>query len=391
MDRTKIFVNFTLLICLLTMSPSTTAQQWRTAYYFQPASSALPVSDAPFSKYTHVTQANILASYDAQSDACGLNTMAYGISDHAAEFVRTVQQAGAKALVTLLGDTTRAPIMKICTDNRHINQFVAALATFINDNGYDGFDLDWEAGIVGNQWRNLVTTLRTALPGKLVTAAVTVTERFMASAVQDSLDQINIMNYDRDSGLYDGTPAADTWYSSALYAGGDTSHPSAEMDVRYFTQAGVSGNKLGIGIPFYARIKQRCMAGYLNGSTCTQAVSAPLQRFATGNASDNLTKSINYNDLLLSPFWSDGNKVWDAAHGAEYIQYTAGGVGQTAFVPYTGVEQVQAAAYFVKNTHLGGIMTYELSGEFVRSAVGDARYPLSTVLFNAINTLLENR
>jgi len=220
MDRTKIFVNFTLLICLLTMSPSTTAQQWRTAYYFQPASSALPVSDAPFSKYTHVTQANILASYDAQSDACGLNTMAYGISDHAAEFVRTVQQAGAKALVTLLGDTTRAPTMKICTDNRHVNQFVAALATFINDNGYDGFDLDWEAGIVGNQWRNLVTTLRTALPGKLVTAAVTVTERFMASAVQDSLDQINIMNYDRDSGLYDGTPAADTWYSSALYAGG---------------------------------------------------------------------------------------------------------------------------------------------------------------------------
>ena len=69
--------------------------------------------------------------------------------------------------------------------------------------------------IVGNQWRNLVTTLRTALPGKLVTAAVTVTERFMASAVQDSLDQINIMNYDRDSGLIEGAASPRTMSAHA--------------------------------------------------------------------------------------------------------------------------------------------------------------------------------
>jgi len=369
-----------LYLCLLALVLPISAQSWRTAYYFQPFSSRLPITSAPFSKYTHVTQANVLATYNSAYNTCGLDTDSYVLTGHISEFVNAVHGAGAKALVTMMGDSARVAAMQTCTDSAHINQFVSAISNFVNNNGYDGFDLDWEAGIIDTQWENLVRNLRVALPGKVISVSVTVTERFIVAAVQSSLDQANIMNYDRDSGLYTGNWATDAWYNSATLAGGDTNHPTAEMDVQYYIGASVAPSKIGIGLPFYARIKQGCLAGYLSGSTCTLGIFASLQSYASGDASTNPRTAINYNDLLSSTYWANGTKVWDAVHGAQYIQYNAGGTNQ-AFVPYTGVEQIQAAANYVKTNGLGGIMTYELSGEYISTATGDARYPLSTALY----------
>jgi chitinase len=281
----------------------------------------------------------------------------------------------------MMGDSARVAAMQTCTNSAHMNQFVSTIANFVNTNAYDGFDLDWEAGIIDSQWQSLVQNLHIALPGKTISVAVTVTERFDVAAVQSSLDQANIMNYDRDSGLYSGNWATDTWYNSALLAGGDTNHPTAEMDVQYYTGAGVAPGKIGIGLPFYERIKQGCRAGYLNGSPCSLNVTDPGQTYATGDATTNPRTAINYNDLLNSVYWSGGTKIWDAKHGSQYLQYNAG--GNQAFVPYTGVEQIQAAVNFVNTNNLGGIMVYELSGEYVSSAAGDARYPLSVALSNA--------
>src|SRR6185369_10435604 len=190
-----------LYLCLLALVLPISAQSWRTAYYFQPFSSRLPITSAPFSKYTHVTQANVLATYNSAYNTCGLDTDSYVLTGHISEFVNAVHGAGAKALVTMMGDSARVAAMQTCTDSAHINQFVSAISNFVNNNGYDGFDLDWEAGIIDTQWENLVRNLRVALPGKVISVSVTVTERFIVAAVQSSLDQANIMNYDRDSGL----------------------------------------------------------------------------------------------------------------------------------------------------------------------------------------------
>ena len=370
------------LFFLLVVSRSASVQQWRTAYYFQPSSGTLPIASAPFSKYTHVTQANLLPT-----SACGLDSTTYGLTGNIAPFVSAVHAAGAKALVTLFGDSVTGGYLATCTDSSNLSAFVTTLSSFVNSNGYDGIDVDWEANVDSypTQWENLMSALRAALPGKTISCSVTITERYMASAVQSSIDQVNIMNYERDPWLYSGGYASDTWYNSATLAGGDTNHPTAEMDVQYFIGAGVASGKIGLGMPFYGRIKQGCLMGYLSGSTCNQDVYATVQTYASGNAGTNPRAAILYRDLLQSAYWSSGTQVWDAAHGAQYIQYTAAGASQAAFIPYTGVQQIQSVVNYVKNNNLGGVMTYELSYEYVGTATGDARYPLSTAMYQALH------
>jgi len=376
------FIVNKLLGLLLALVIPVSAQPWRTAYFFQPSSGTLPIASAPFSKYTHVTQADLLPT-----SACGLDTTTYGLAGNIAPFVSAVHTAGAKALVTLLGDSTTGTYLANCTTSSTLSAFVTTLSSFVNTNGYDGIDIDWEANVDSypTQWENLMTALRTALPGKTISCAVTVTERYMASAVQSSIDQVNIMNYDRDPWLYTGAYASDTWYNSATLAGGDTNHATAEMDVQYFIGAGVASGKIGIGVPFYGRIKQGCLMGYVSGSTCNQDVYAPVQAYASGNGGSNPRAAITYKDLLQSAYWSSGTQVWDATHGAQYIQYTAAGASQAAFIPYTGVQQIQALADFVTANNLGGVMTFELSYEYVAIATGDARYPLSTAMYQALH------
>jgi GH18 family chitinase len=148
------------------------------------------------------------------------------------------------------------------------------------------------------------------------------------------------------------------------------------------TDAWIARSKLGIGMPFYARIRKGCRAGYLAATTCTQGVNAPSQRYASGDALTNPRNAINYNDLVNSVYWTNGTRVWDAIHGAQYIQYTNS--ANSAFVSYTGVEQIQESVSYVKKANLGGIMTYELTNEYIASQSGDRRYPLSTAMYNAM-------
>jgi GH18 family chitinase len=110
------------------------------------------------------------------------------------------------------------------------------------------------------------------------------------------------------------------------------------------TQAGISPSKIGVGIPFYGRIKRGCRSGYLSGSTCTQGVTELGQKYASGNALQNPRDPIDYRNLIKSVYWSSGTKVWDATDGAQYIRYDTGNSSQDAFVPYTGVEQISEAA-----------------------------------------------
>jgi hypothetical protein len=113
-------------------------------------------------------------------------------------------------------------------------------------------------------------------------------------------------------------------------------------------------------------------------------VTEPGQQYASGNALQNPRDPIDYRNLINSVYWSSGTKVWDATHGAQYIRYDTGNSSQDAFVSYTGVEQISEAAKYVAKAKLGGIMTYDLAGEYIASQSGDARYPLSTAIYQAL-------
>ncbi|MBV9082415.1 MAG: glycoside hydrolase family 18 protein, partial [Acidobacteriaceae bacterium] len=370
-----------LVFCILLGIVPACSAAWRTGYYFQPGSSTLPISAIPFSKYTHIIH------YGTEpTNNCGIDATSYSISANAAAFISAAHANGVKALVSMV-DNTGGSIMNNCTTSSTISGFVSTIANFVNSYGYDGFDLDWEGSINNSQYQQFIGALRRAMPDKVLTVASGWNQRYVLAQVQADIDQINCGTYDADTGTVAGQWRTDTAYNSALYQGSNTDWITADAIYYYMVRdAGIASTKIGIGMPFYARIKQGCMAGYLSGSTCSRDVSDPGQRYASGDATTNPRTAINYNQLISSAYWTSGTRVWDATHGAQYIRYEPGNPVQNAFIPYTGVEQMQEAVRYILAANLGGIMTYDLSGEYLSNQTGDARYPLSTAIYQAMTS-----
>jgi len=378
-----------LLVFVWSCWPSTAgaASLWRTAYFYQPAADSLPIASIPWSMYTHVIQYAALPT-----DGCALDTGRYLITPASiTAFTSAAHANGVKALIGLMQDND-ASLMAKCTDAAHVAGFAANLASFINANGYDGFDLDWENGIIPLQYAQLIDRLRALLPLKVVTVATDVTTRSMLATIQGAIDQINIMNYDSDTGFFTGTIPTTTWFNSAILAAGETARISAEGSINYMLSAGIAAGKIGLGQPFYARVTQGCRAGYQSGTSCGQGVTGPDQPFAFGNAATNSRAAMNYNTLLSSLYWSGGKHLWDDDRKSAYLSYISSNAtcspppcNTDAYVSYPDARQLQSAIALINSKGLGGIMVFSLEGEYLPDASGDARYPLSSAIM-ATNT-----
>jgi chitinase len=245
-----------IVFSILALTLPVFAQPWRTGYYYQPGTGTLPISAVPFSKYTHVIEYAMLPT--PSGNTCGIDVNTYAIAANADKFISTAHASGTKALVSMLNDSA-ATAMKSCTSSAHLSQFVSVIANFINQHKYDGFDIDWEGGVVDSQYQQFILSLRSAMPNKILTVATVWNQRNVISQVQDSLDQINLMNYDDDAGLVSGNWATTTIYNSALYQGPASDWQTADAMIYYnVSQAGISPSKIGLGIPFYGRIKRGC-------------------------------------------------------------------------------------------------------------------------------------
>jgi Glycosyl hydrolases family 18 len=366
-------------------SAVSSGHKWLTGYYVQLTAGTLPISAVPFAKYTHVIQYAVLPRYSPVSNKCEVDQASYSISsNNAHEFIRKAHANGARALVSMLNDQS-AKAMRVCTDSSHVDDFVRIIVNFLNSSGYDGLDIDWEVGIINSQYERWIVKLRTAICYKVLTVAGGWNQRYLLSRIQDKINQINVGNYDSDLGTVDGRWRSDIAYNSALYQGPNKDLVTADAITYFMTwDAGIAPQKLGIGMPFFARVKRGCLAGYLSGPICKAAITGFGERYASGNALTNPRDALNYNDLIRSRYWTKGIHVWDAIHGAQYLRYETSNPTEGAFVSYTGIEQIQEAVRYVKKANLGGIMTYDLSGEYVSTKTGDARYPLSTVLSRAL-------
>lgn len=350
-----------------------------------------PVSAIPWSKYTHVIQFVLWPTYNGTTGACGLDVNSYSIAADGPQFVAGAHANGVKALIGITegpnAGASGKSAMQTCTDPAHIGQFVSTIAAYVNNNNYDGFDIDWEGGIISSQYADFIQRLRAAIPRpKLLTAAVVWNERSMFAQQQGNLDQINYMNYDNYIFTVSGNYSSTTVYNSSLYNASESQWVTAENEFYYMvTSAGISPAKMGLGIPFYGRVIKGCLSGYGTNGSCSRGVTGPNQTWASsGFGNGNSAGAISYPDLLRSTYWSNGNYVWDAAHGAEYISYDSSDATQDAFVSFTGPAQIREAVNFVKAKGYGGVMTFEAVNEYDGSASGDSRYPLSTALYNAM-------
>jgi hypothetical protein len=118
-----------------------------------------------------------------------------------------------------------------------------------------------------------------------------------------------------------------------------------------------------VGIPSY---------GYsFSGATQPRVPSATFDR-----------RPLAYNQIVSnSTLWNNGQKKrWDDVHKADYLSV----LSTNQFVTYNDTRSIHEIVSWGQDRGFGGYMLYILHEEYLPAAAGDARYPLSTALYNEV-------
>ncbi len=324
-------------------------QPWITGYY-SAGNKAMPISAIPWSKYTHVIH------FAASTPGDGSVSMNYLTQTDISQ-IMAARPAGKKVLVCIKDNDADYNAFGHSTSSGSIAGFVNSIAAFVNNNGYDGVDLDWEKNINAAQFEDLLVRLRTALPNKVITIAANPGNAAVAAVSQASLDQVNVMCYDMDWG------SSVAWYVGALLQNGNSGANTCDADIAQFTSAGLAAGKIGVGMPFYGR----------RWPGATQA----LQSSSFNNAT-----TFFYRDLVNdSTRWQPQYKFYDSGYKANYLSIPS----LSEFDSYTGPEFINDAVSWGKAKGFGGYMTFTIEYEYLAGQAGDAAYPLSTALASAVS------
>ncbi len=377
---------------LMPLSLAEAGDRWLTGYYVNNLSKTLPLSAVPWNKYTHIIHFGVEPTFDdtdgdGLGDTPGINIDGRGIRANMSAFVNLAHAHGVKALASLLIIYDRnTSVIASNTSDAYIDEFVEVLKAFIEDNNYDGIDIDWEGPAsvdIKNQLPKFITKLRAAIPDKLITIAGVLQFRSIYAKIVDQVDQINIMTYDMDTTDYDGKRAALTGLNSSTRKGSSqvfgvtTNNKSQEEYLRYFIDsAGLPAAKLGVGVPFY--------------NLKIQVLRSDIEAFATGPRQPRAdTRSVRTRvpDLLTSVYWAEGVHIWDDDFKTSYISYDVAGLADDAYISYTSQQQIEEVVKLAYEKNLGGIMTFALSHEYIPSQTDDHRYPLSTALHNNMRAI----
>lgn len=146
---------------------------------------------------------------------------------------------GVKVCIAVGGWGWDAEFESMAASAESRGAFVQNLKSFVDEYQLDGVDMDWEYPDPGESAQNylaLMKELRAALPDKLIsTAVISYGDEFGLGIPNETftlIDFVNVMTYDSPD------------------------HGSMEQfnkGLRYWTERGISENKINIGVPFYSR------------------------------------------------------------------------------------------------------------------------------------------
>ncbi len=343
------------LALLLSASMSSMYGQWITGYY-SAQNTVESIANIPWNDYTHVIHFAAAPGVDGSGNGNGTVSLNY-LTQAEISQINSSKPAGKKVIVCIKDNGSHTNAFTQDTASGMLGTFVSNIVNFVNQNGYDGVDIDWESNVNVSQYESLLKQLKGAMPNKLVTIAAGNWDNIpqVAGAAAGSLDQVNAMCYDMDStGSY-------TWYNDALFQNGDASKMTCDWRINALTSAGVPASKIGVGIPFYGRRHT--------------GVTLPLQ----GGGSSMFT--VYYRDLINdSSLWQSSYMNYDTNYKADYLSIPA----LNEFVSYNGTHSISDAVAWQKSRGFGGFMTFTMEYEYLANKSGDARYPLSTALHNAV-------
>jgi chitinase len=217
--------------------------------------------------------------------------------------------------------------------------FIDNVVAFLQKNGYDGIDLDWEYPSGSAQRSNfslLATEFRKAFDA--VNKAWTISfvvpsgqnseSSFNYAVLRDIISWIGCMTYDMH-----GSWTRHAGHNSPLYAPANEPEGSIDTAIKYLLGFGIEKSKLLIGVPFYGH----------------QFAASKLYGPATGGAEITYTKIM----AAVKPDWT---YQWDDVAKVPYYQDGA----RTTFITFDDTVSVRYKCDYVRSSKLGGLIIWAL-------------------------------
>jgi len=272
-------------------------------------------------------------------------------------------------LISIGGWTWSAKFSDVALTDASRKKFATSCVAFMKKYGFDGLDIDWEyptgGGNTGNAERPedpanfilLLTELRSQLDAQggidgehyLLTIATGTNKDAIPKvdwkAAQAQLDWINVMAYD-----FVGSWVSNTGFNAPLYASPNDPAPDNNDDtsIKAYLAAGVSSEKLVLGVPFYGR-------GWKEVADKADGLFQPYGQIPNGTWGEGV---FEYKDL--SNFWIDKmERHWDDAAKVPWLYLPKTGM----MISYDDPESLGYKVDYVKQNNLGGIMAWELSAD----------------------------
>lgn len=302
---------------------------------------------------------------------------------------RAVAVAHAQQRPLLLVITGQYQAFSAAITPHHHQTFIQNILKLVDTHGYDGIDIDMEpitrdANLDNPDFKLFIHELHHALQSRhstllgrppLLTAAVTIHDRYIMAQLADKFDQINLMSYDMAQ-PYEGWI---TWFDSALQNAGfifpGFSHevPSVANWVTAFVQAGVPRRKLGLGIS----MDVACWQG---GETApNQGVTAPRQSWLSPP---------QYFKRSHAEMQAQGQipdtYQWDEIAQMAWFSEDAADPAQDRFCNFNDARAIAAKVQFAREQGLGGVMLWELGLDQRNDLPAGQRRPLRQALQTAL-------
>lgn len=349
----------------LDAGPMPDAGLWVSGYYPGWTRATLRPSDIDYAALSHLIDFSLHPLPDGSLEDT------HGILSTSAATLSAAHGAGVRVLVCVGGANTAAGF-RSATSAARLDTFVTTIVSTVTGAGYDGVDLDWEPLSTSDapQYRALVSALHAKLaalvPRRSMTAAVDSWAYSTVAPVAGSFDQVNVMTYDMSSPGTDGV----TWYNSPLSGGTQlraSGAPvnSSERSVQSYRSAGIAAAKLGIGIAFYGNL-------WSGGTgTSTGGVSAPRQRWTSAPT----MSAIDYR-AIMSTYYQPALYHFDTLAGSAWLGIDQAGAVDDRFIAYEDEASIALKLAWVKAQGLGGVIIWQLAGDWSSSAPAGQRAPL---------------
>ena len=365
--KREIWASILLIACLASTSH---AEQPRVIGYYAEWKKQYPVERIPADKLTHVNYAfavikdGKIALREAEQARANFPKLVELKKKHPT--LRTLISVGGWA------DSEGFSDAALTEESR--KTFAESCATFANEHGFDGVDIDWEFPVSGGEKGNverpedkrnftlLLAALRAALDARgtsdgkryLLTIAAPAggLQRMEVDQIHGHLDFINLMTYD-----FAGPWSKTTGFNAALHpVPGQPDQNSGSASVERYVKAGVPRDKIVLGVPFYGR-------SWTGVTDANNGVFQPHDR-TTGKR----PLEEKYRELKNDVDGSAGKRFW---HEQAKVPWMWNPLTRV-FITYDDPESIRAKAEYARDEKLGGVMFWELEHDDDQSSLLNA-------------------